>query len=263
MELKAVYPTSEHDQVAQAIVEFFAARYQADAVVLVNSCARGKASPDSCLDMNILFTPERLESERAALEAAWEHFWQTDPQIERLRRAGRFSEVHLDIVDGVFTPTEQDEAAGPDGFELGVGNFLAYSVPLWQAGDYFQRLRQKWLPYYGEELRRERLKSVRWFTLNNLRHIPWYVSRGLYFQAFDRLYNGYQEFLQALFIARRVYPIAYNKWIHEQVVEILGLPALYEQLTHILEIQRFESDEVAIKAAKVEALLEEYAPEPA
>lgn len=29
--------------------------------------------------------------------------------------------------------------------------------------------------------------------------------------------------MQALFIARRTYPIAYDKWIREQVVDILGL----------------------------------------
>ena len=103
---------------------------------------------------------------------------------------------------------------------------------------------------------------VRSYCLNNLHHIPLYIERGLYFQSFDRLYNAYQEFLQALFIARRTYPIAYNKWIREQVEEILGLPELYAQLSHLFEIKRFESSEIADKAEKVERLLEEYAPAP-
>ncbi len=59
------------------------------------------------------------------------------------------------------------------------------------------------------------------------------VDRGLYFQAFDRLYNAHQEFLQALFISRRTYPIVYNKWIHEQIVDILHLPELYESIKFI------------------------------
>ena len=88
------------------------------------------------------------------------------------------------------------------------------------------------------------------------------MKRGLYFQSFDRLYNAYQEFLQALFIARRTYPIAYNKWIREQIVEILGLPELYEQLTHLFEIRQFESHEIAEKGKEVEELLEKYAPAP-
>ena len=101
---------------------------------------------------------------------------------------------------------------------------------------------------------------MRWFCLNNLHHIPLYIERGLYFQSFDRLYNAYQEFLQALFISRRVYPIAYNKWIREQFEELLNEPALYEQLTHLFEIKHLESAEIADKAKEVEALLDQYAP---
>ena len=62
--------------------------------------------------------------------------------------------------------------------------------------------------------------------IRNLHHIPLYIKRGLYFQSFDRLYNAYQEFLQALFISRCTYPIAYNKWIREQVEEIAERIAL-------------------------------------
>ena len=122
------------------------------------------------------------------------------------------------------------------------------------------QLKEQWLPYYNDELRRQRLIMVRHYCLNNLHHIPRYIERGLYFQSFDRLYNAYREFLQALFIARRTYPIAYNKWIREEVEEILGLPELYEQLTHLFEIKRFESSEIAAKAIEVEQLLNQYAP---
>jgi len=87
---------------------------------------------------------------------------------------------------------------------VGIGNLLTYSVPLWQGSDYFTRLKQRWLPYYDDGLRQQRLAMVRHYCLNNLHHIPLYIERGLYFQSFDRLYNAYREFLQALFIARRV-----------------------------------------------------------
>ena len=40
MPFRATYPTPEHASAAEAIVEFFAANYDADAVILVNSCAR-------------------------------------------------------------------------------------------------------------------------------------------------------------------------------------------------------------------------------
>jgi hypothetical protein len=261
LQLRATYPTSQHGKAAEAIVEFWTTNFQVEVVLLVNSCARGKATRDSCLDINVLAQPEILQSELIAWEKEWENFNQTDSVIQMLKSVGKYAVVHLDVTDGVFEPTEQDEAAGPDGFELGIGNLLAYSVPLWQGSDYLAQLKRRWLPYYNEALRQQRLQRVRFFCLNNLHHIPLYLERGLYFQAFDRLYNAYQEFLQALFISRRVYPIAYNKWIQEQIVDMLQLPDLYGQLSHLFEIKHFESREILQKAQQVEHLLEGYAPE--
>jgi len=83
------------------------------------------------------------------------------------------------------------------------------------------------------------------------------VARGLYFQSFNRLYDAFREFLQALFISCRTYPIAYDKWIREQVEEILGLPDLYQRLPRLLEISHFESDEIAQKAEELRGLLED------
>ncbi|HSB00524.1 MAG TPA: nucleotidyltransferase domain-containing protein [Anaerolineales bacterium] len=262
MQLQATYPTLEHQSAAETIVDFFVSNYKIDAVLLVNSCARGKATRDSCLDIVVLAKPDPARSQLKALEAGWEELEKSSQTIKALYKAGKYSVVHPDFINGVFTPREQDEAAGPDDFEIQIGNFLAYSVPLWEGSDYFRQLKGQWLPYYAEELRQQRLDRVRWFCLNNLQHIPLYIERGLYFQSFDRLYNAYQEFLQALFIARRTYPIAYNKWIREEVEEILGLPELYVQLSHLFEIRQFESSEIADKAKEVEQLLEKYAPSP-
>jgi predicted nucleotidyltransferase len=260
MQLPATYPTLEHQNAADVIVDYFVSNYKIDAVLLVNSCARGKATRDSCLDIIVLAKPEPSRSSLKQLESGWEELERSDQTIKALYKAGKYSVVHPDFISGVFIPGEQDESAGPDDFEIQIGNFLAYSVPLWEGSDYFRQLKEQWLPYYPEELRQQRLDRVRWFCLNNLHHIPLYIERGLYFQSFDRLYNAYQEFLQALFIARRTYPIAYNKWIREQVEEILGLPELYAQLSHLFEIRQFESSEIAEKAKEVEHLLEKYAP---
>ena len=262
MKLEAAYPTPDHQKAAEAITNHFVSNFKIDAVLLVNSCARGKATRDSCLDIIMLAKPDPSRSQLRELEAGWEEFEKSNPVIQALCKAGKYSVVHPDFINGVFVPHEPDESAGPDDFELQVGNFLAYSVPLWQGSDNLGQLKGQWLPYYNEELRLQRLERVRWYCLNNLHHIPPYIERGLYFQSFDRLYNAYQEFLQALFIARRTYPIAYNKWIHEQIVEILGLPELYEQLTHLFEIKQFESHEIADKGKEVEELLEKYAPAP-
>lgn len=260
IQLNPAYPTSEHEQATAAIVDFLTASSATEAVLLVNSCARGKASRDSCLDIIVLVTPEvDLSTDLPRLETWWEQFYETAPIFSALRGVGKYAHVHLDFFNGRFVPQPRNEAAGPDDFELQVGNLMAYSVPLWQRSDYLAQLKAKWLPYYDETLRRERLKMVHWYCRNNLGHIPVYVERGLYFQAFDRLYNALQEFLQALFIARRTYPIAYNKWIREQIVDILGLPELYAQLPRLLEIKHFESAELAQKGASLEKLLDDYA----
>lgn len=260
MLLQATYPTPEHQAAADVIVDYFVSNYNIDAVLLVNSCARGRATRDSCLDIIMLAKPDPSRSQLSDLQAGWDELERSSEVIRALYKVGKYSVVHPDFIHGIFVPSEQDESAGPDDFEVQIGNFLAYSVPLWEGSDYFSQLKGRWLPYYGEELHQKRLERVRWYCLNNLHHIPLYIERGLYFQSFDRLYNAYREFLQALFIARRTYPIAYDKWIREQVEEILGLPELYAQLPHLFEIKKFESTEIADKAKEVEELLEKYAP---
>jgi hypothetical protein len=62
-----------------------------------------------------------------------------------------------------------------------------------------------------------------------------------------------------LFISRRVYPIAYDKWIREQVAEILALPDVYRQLVQLFEIHCLESREMVDKAENLRGLFQQYA----
>lgn len=259
MRLEARYPTAEHEAAAKRIVEHFAAVPCVDAVILMGSCARGKAGVGSCVDILVLVQPDVLAARREELQIGWNSFYTEQEVFKRLRRHGKFSHVDLEFVDGRFHPRPREWTSGPDEFELEIGNTLVYAVPLWMGTDYLERLKAKWLPYYGEELRSDRLAMVRRYCLNNLEHVPLYVDRGLYFQAFNRLYDAFREFLQALFIARRTYPIAYDKWIREQIEGILGLPELYRQLSGLLAVTDFESHEIADNAEQLTRLLEEYA----
>ena len=229
-----------------------------DAVLVTNSCARGQATPASDLDMVVLMPPEILAAERATLEATWQHLRAEHPALQALRRQGPFAHIHLDFSDGQFVPEHWDDGGGPDGFELGVGNLVAYSAPLWARTTAFQELRDRWLPYYGESVRDERLVMVTNACRYDLSFIPFYAERGLYFQAFDRLYKALQEFLQGLFIARRTYALAYNKWIQLQVVDWLGLPEIYAELPKILQITNLESDEVIERATQLTHLAERW-----
>ena len=252
------YPTPEHQHAAEAIVEFFTTIPKIETVCLTCSCARGKASRDSCLDMLVLGRPEIMSTAQTSLQETWDEFYATAPVFQKLADVGKYAHVDLEFSDGHFAPTPRGWTDGPDEFELVIGNYLVYSVPLHQKDDYYEELKTEWLPYYDETLRRERLLMVRKYCLNNLDHIPLFIERGLHFQCFNRFYDAFREFLQALFIARRTYPIAYDKWIQEQIVEILGLPDLYQQLLHLFEIGNFESHEVLDKANILRDLLDEY-----
>jgi predicted nucleotidyltransferase len=251
------YPTPEHARAAEAVVEVFSSLPEAEAVLLTGSCARGKASRDSCLDVSVLVPQARPPGR---VEELWEAHRGDEP-FRRLDAVGRYSHVDLVFLDGAFEPRPRGWTDGPDGFELDIGNALAWSVSLWTRGRRLAELRRRWLPYYGEALRTERLAEARRYCRNDLDHIPLYVERGLHFQSLGRLWNAFREFLQALFISRRVYPIAYDKWIREQVVGVLALEPLYRELTGLFELSRLESDELARKASALGELLDRYAVE--
>jgi len=257
MSAQVSYPTPEHERAAQVIVHEFSGLAQVEAILLVGSCARGKAGRDSCLDITVLLRPDLTPEVRAGLELHWRDV-SAAAAFQELGRVGRYSHVDFGFCDGRFVPHPRSWTDWADEFELEIGNALAYSVPLWDRGDYLRRLKQRWLPYYGDEVRQTRLAETALCCTNNLEHVPLYVERGLYFQAFYRLTHAFQEFMQALFISRRTYPIAYDKWIREQVVEILSLPELYVELTGLFEIQHLESPELAAKAASLGGLLQHY-----
>jgi hypothetical protein len=257
------FPTALHQEVADVAHNFFSSHASVDTILVVNSCARGRAVAGSDLDMAVLIIPTAPSQEVQLLTALWQEFITTHLLVQRFRSTGRFTQVHLDVFDGRMVPTVWDDGGGPDSFEVEIGNRLVYGAPLGEAGMYFRELRSQWLPYYGEEFRVSRLTMVREACARDLEAIPFYLNRGLYFQAFDRLYKAFQEFLQALFVARRTYPLAYNKWIREQVADWLALPELYEELPPILSIRNIESRELGDKADVLRTLLERWTrPEP-
>ena len=254
----ARFPTLLHQQVAELVGDFFAAQAQVDTTLLVNSCARGQAVADSDVDVAILVKSHTSAEEQRELERLWGEFAAGQPLIDELRRAGRFAQVHLDVFDGRIEPAIWDDGGGPDSFEVEIGNRFLHSLPLHEAGPRFRELQAEWLPYYREDLRLRRLAMVRDACAHDLDYIPFLLSRGLHFQAFDRLYKAHQEFLQALFIARKIYPIAYNKWIREQVAGWLGLPDLYRELPAILSVHNIESDEMMRHADALRNLLKKW-----
>jgi predicted nucleotidyltransferase len=253
-----VFPTQLHEETANQVWDYFSAIPEIDTVLAVNSCARGRATPESDLDFAILAKPGIAADEIIMMESAWREYMCQNPVYQRYSKSGAFAVLHLDIITGSYSPMALDDAGGPDYFEVEIGNQVAYSAPMGLPGPFFMQLREKWLPYYADEVQLERLRMHRNACQHDLDHIPVFVRRGLYFQAFDRLYKAFQEFLQTLFIAYRTYPIAYNKWIKEQVEVLLGMPELYRELPGILSIENLESDALTLHGAKLNDLLKEY-----
>ncbi len=251
------YPTPLHAAAAESAVQFFSARPETGAVLLVNSCARGKGTPESDLDMVVLVDPGVDTSD---LDAAWQVFRAQDPAISDYLASGWQAVLHLDIEPAVFDLPDHEEDEYPDAFDIVIGNWLVWSAVRWEQPGFHDRLRRDWLPFYEEGIRTRRLAEVRFQCELHLRMIPAYVGRELYFQAFSRLWRSFQLFLQALFIHHRQYPIAYDKWIREQVVDILKLPELYPHLPPLFEITHLESDALVGKARDLEHLLATYIP---
>ncbi len=221
-----------------------------DTVLVANSCARGQAVPDSDLDMAILLTGDIDE---VALDAGWDAYCASNTAVQKFCQRSTASAVHVTFFNGTFTPDNWDDGGGPDDFEIEIGNLVAHPVPLAAIGPHFVALRDRWLPYYDESLRLSRLRMARDACLHDLDFVPFYLARGLFLQAFDRLYKAFREYLQALFIARRTYPIAYNKWLEEQLTNI-GRPELHAPLLSVLGVADLTSNDLNENATALREL---------
>jgi len=249
------FPTKLHQDTAELIRDYFLALSSVDTVLIVNSCARGQAVPESDLDMAILVKPENPAKEIRNIQTAWLTYSATQPIFLRYKQSSPFAHIHLDIIAGNYVPALIEVGEPIDYFEIEIGNQICYSAPLDNAGSFFKELQRKWLPYYNDDLRLKRLTSIQNACNYDLDHIPFFIKRGLYFQAFDILWKAFQEYLQTLFIAKKTYPIAYNKWIKEQVVKWLNMPELYPKLSAILSVSNIESNETNEKANMIRELL--------
>ncbi|MEP7377844.1 MAG: nucleotidyltransferase domain-containing protein [Chitinophagaceae bacterium] len=255
MTLEPVFPTALHEEAAKIVRDYFLKIPDVDTVLLVNSCARGQAVPESDLDFAILVKNGMEPTGIKSMETGWQFYAGKQPVILKYRQSNQFAQLHLDIIDGHYSPAIPEVGVGPDFFEIEIGNQICYSAPMDNAGTYFHELQKKWLPYYDEKLRLQRFAMTKNACEYDLDHIPFFINRGLYFQAFDILYKAFQEYLQALFIANKTYPIAYNKWIKEQMVKWLNKPALYPKLSPILSVSNIESNEINEKAIMLRELL--------
>ncbi len=249
------FPTKLHHDAAETVNEYFLNVAAVDTVLIVNSCARGQAVAESDLDLAILVAPGTSNNEMNNMHTEWQSYSANAPAILKFRQSSSFAHIHLDIIDGKYIPGIIDAGEPIDYFEVEIGNQIYYSAPITTAGSYFRELKQRWLPYYDDDLRLKRLSAVRNACNYDLDQIPFLINRELYFHAFNILIEAFRKYLQAIFMTNKIYPISYNKWIKEQIVKWLNKPGLYPKLLPILSITNIESNETNEKAIMLRELL--------
>lgn len=250
-----LFASPTHQRAFAIVRDMFWVEPQVMAVSITGSAARNEGAFDSDLDFNLFF------ADGAPVEAIMGRVETTLNREIRSRRGldvGRFFDVDLHAAPTVIVPQPRGWTDGPDDFELEIGNIFVHQMLIFERENYFTQAQAAYLPYYSDELRAQRLALALKFCRNNIEHIEPFVRRGLYFQAFRRLYDATLEFLQALFISKRFYPIAYDKWIKKQLVEMLDMPELYVHFVTLYEVQKLESNELTLKGQQLEACIQDY-----
>jgi predicted nucleotidyltransferase len=144
------YPTLLHKKAADKMVEIFSKDKLVMSILLTCSCARGKASKDSCLDMCLVVDQKKnIKAIRDKFEAIKKEI----KELINIRNAGVFAHIDLDITDGKIPMTKRGWTSGPDSYELQIGNLFVYSKILFDRNKYFEKMKEKYLPYYTENIR--------------------------------------------------------------------------------------------------------------
>jgi hypothetical protein len=145
-----------------------------------------------------------------------------------------------------------------DEFETTIGNLFVHSVTLYEKGDHYQKLKQRYLPFYNDKLRKIRLAGTRKELAYKIWKTKWLAERCEYLSSLEALLEAQRIFLQHLFIKRRRYPIDYSKWIKEQCSRVLQMPDLYQELASIVNGVELTEKSLTKKADTLEKLFVKY-----
>lgn len=88
-----IYPTEFHRNAICAITDFFLRQPHTDAILLVNSLARGKATADSDIDITILVKEGTNRTEMVELENISQNFLNVDRTINRYTNSNKFERL--------------------------------------------------------------------------------------------------------------------------------------------------------------------------
>src|SRR6476469_2140459 len=124
------FPTKLHQDSADLVRDYFLAIPNVDTVLVVNSCARGKAVPESDLDFAILVKPDTTPAEIKNMEQAWQIYSEKQTTILKYKQSSPFAHLHLDVIDGKYRPANVEKGEPIDYFEIEIGNQVCYSAPM-------------------------------------------------------------------------------------------------------------------------------------
>ncbi len=109
MTFKPGFPTKLHQDTAELVRDYFLAIPGVDTVLVVNSCARAQAVPESDLDFAILVEPDTTPTEVKNIESSWKIYSETQPAFLKYKQSNQFAHLHLDIIDGNYRPADLEK----------------------------------------------------------------------------------------------------------------------------------------------------------
>ncbi len=269
MRIAPVYPTPRHEQVARDLTGALALDPRVQTVLLSGSLARGRGVPESCVDLTVMVRPDdfkryvatsdersgdggrRRREAFAALGA--DEIYEDGPGMTVI-----FSglQCHLGFTNGDLKP-----GAGlprEDGFELEVGNYVVYSVPLFDRDGYWENWRRRYLPFLPEDVRLARLAAVRADFDYNIENIRLMARRGLLFHGLERVMIAFRYLVQMCFLTAKVYPIDYMKHLEEQVSVLLGHPNWISQMSAVFTVPNLTPGLLMAKADLLSHLADNF-----
>jgi len=259
------YPNENYERILAKVIGYFKRHRDVYAIVLTGSLARGKAVEGSCIDMCIFLEKRCFDALASTVKSRSEAYSRLGGNIcfheGELEGGILFGDVRVDLIFtyGKFDfHSENSLDITRDEFETTIGNLFAHSVLLYEKGKRYQKLKQKYLPFYNSRLRKARLAGTRDELNYKIWKTKWLAERGEYLASLAVLLEAQRIFLQYLFIKKRKYPIDYIKWVKEQCIHILRMPVLYHELVSTIDGVELTKRGMNAKANTLEKLFLKY-----